>query len=67
MMLKFEKNKQQTYVLMELLANVVGYDSLWRVAPGSGGVQTATLGAALEQGKQHGTVNRVQTRHEGQG
>ncbi len=30
MMLEFEKNKRQTYVLMELLADVVGYDSLWR-------------------------------------
>ncbi len=30
MMLEFEKNKRQTYVLMELLADVVGYDSLWK-------------------------------------
>ncbi len=30
MMLEFEKNKQQTYVLMELLMDVVRYDSLWR-------------------------------------
>ncbi len=30
MMLKLEKNEQQTYVLMELLADMVGYDSMWR-------------------------------------
>jgi hypothetical protein len=32
MMLKLEKNKQQLYVLKELLADVVGYDSLWRTS-----------------------------------
>ncbi len=30
MMLEFKKNKQQTYVLMELLMDVVGYNSLRR-------------------------------------
>jgi hypothetical protein len=30
MMLEFKKYKQQTYVLMGILADVVGYNSLWR-------------------------------------
>jgi hypothetical protein len=30
MMLEFEKNKGQTYMLVELLADMVGYNSLWR-------------------------------------
>lgn len=30
MILEFENHKRQTYALMELLVNVVGYDSVWR-------------------------------------
>ena len=30
LMLEFENHKRQNYAIMELLVNVVGYDSVWR-------------------------------------